>query len=191
MDYAAIIKERVPTPELFAYYGFERNRAGVVRCMFHQDRHASMKVYDGDRGYHCFSCKATGDVIDFVQQCFGLPFRDALSKINDDFRLGLPINAPIDDEQRRQFRKEADERRAKREAVKKERDRLYKAYDDALAEWIRLDRQRIECAPTSPSEALDDRYVEALQKIDCAAYILDGAEMALYEFENRKSNYGR
>lgn len=186
MDYAVIIKESVSTPELFAYYGFERNRAGAVRCMFHQDNHASMKVYDGDRGYHCFSCKATGDVIDFVQQHFGLSFRDAISKINDDFRLGLPINSQMDDEQRRQLRREADERRRHRDAVRKDRDRLYKACDDALAEWIRLDRQRTEYAPKGPSEALDDRFVEALQKIDYAAHVLDGAEMALYEFEHRK-----
>lgn len=187
MDYAAIIKERVSTPDLFAYYGFERNRAGLVKCMFHQDNHASMKVYDGARGYHCFSCKASGDVIGFVQQHFGLSFRDAISKINDDFRLGLPINSQIDNEQRRQLRKEADERRRQREAARKEHDRLYKAYDDALAEWISLDRQRREYAPTGPSEAFDDRYVEALQKIDYALYSLDGAEAELRQFEKKQN----
>lgn len=186
MDYAAIVKERVSTPELFAYYGFPRNRAGVVCCMFHPDKNASMKVYDGDRGYHCFSCQAHGDVINFVQQHFGLSFKDALSKINDDFHLGLPISRRADDEHSRKMRKEAQRRRAIADAARREHDRLCKAYNDALAEWVRLDRQRTECAPKSQSEPLNPLYVEALQKIDHAAYVLTGAEAELYQFEHNK-----
>lgn len=186
MDYAAIIKERVSTPELFSYYGFDRDWRGLVCCMFHHDTRASMKVYDGAAGYHCFSCQAHGDVINFVQQYFALPFRDALSKINNDFHLGLPINTSVDAEKRRQMRREAEERRERREAIRKEHDRLYKAYDDALAEWIRLDRQRMDFAPKTLSEPFGGLYVEALQNIDNAAYILDSAAEDLYQFEHRK-----
>lgn len=184
MDYAATIKELLPTPEVFSFYGFHRNRGGFICCPFHNEKTPSMKVYDGSRGFHCFGgCGAHGDVVDFVQRLFGLSSKDAQSKLNDDFHLGLPINSQVDDNQRRQLRREADERRRHRDAVRKERDRLYKAYDDALAEWIRLDRQRTEYAPTGPSEALDDRYVEAVQKIDYAAHVLDSAEAALIQFE--------
>lgn len=187
MDYAAMIKDRVSTPELFEFYGFHRDRSGFICCPFHEEKTGSMKVYDGAGGYHCFGgCGAHGDIITFVQNYFRIPFKEALSKINDDFYLGLPINSQIDEEQRRQLRREEDERRRQRETVRKERERLYKAYDDALAEWIRLDRQRTEYAPTEPSEAFDDRYVEALHKIENAGYALDCAEIALYKFKHKE-----
>lgn len=183
MDYAAIIKESVSTPELFAYYGFERNRAGKVHCVFHEDRNPSMKVYDGSGGYHCFVCNANGDVIDFVQQHFHLPFRDALGKINNDFGLGLPINSHLDYEKRRQMQREAEERRRKRDAVKKEHERLCEAYDVAFDEWLRLCRQKEEYAPRTPSEPFNPTFVEALTRMASAEEALECAKTRLYLFE--------
>lgn len=183
MDFASLIKERVSTPELFARYGFERDRRGMVCCMFHSDKHPSMRVYDGSGGYHCFSCHAHGDVISFVQQYYGLSFMDAISKINVDFGLGLPINTPIDNALRLQLRREADERRARREATRKERERLSKAYDDAMAEWVRLERQRTEYAPTEPSEPFNDLFIEAVTGAAAAEEAVELAKTRLYLFE--------
>lgn len=183
MDYAAIIKERVSTPELFAYYGFERNRIGKVHCMFHEDRNPSMKVYDGSGGYHCFVCNANGDVIDFVQKHFHLPFRAALSKINDDFGLKLPINSYLDCETRHQMQRDAEERRRKWEAVRNEHDRLNKAYYAALDEWLRLCRQKEKYVPKTPSEPFHDLFAEALIEMVSAEEALECAETKLYLFE--------
>lgn len=185
MDYASIVKDRVSTPELFEHYGFRRDRGGFVCCPFHDEKTGSMKVYDGDRGYHCFGgCGAHGDIISFVQNYFKISFKDALIKINDDFRLGLPLNGSIDGELRRKIQRESDERIRKRDAVKKERERLYKAREDALYEWIRLDLQRIENAPKTPSEPLNEKFIEALQNLEYTAHILEEAEAAIYQFEH-------
>lgn len=41
-------------------------RQGVVRCIFHDDRHPSLSV-DLDRGvFHCFACRAAGGLRDFA-----------------------------------------------------------------------------------------------------------------------------
>lgn len=186
MDYARIIKERISTPELFSRYGFQRDRNGNIHCMFHPDKHASMKVYDGDRGYHCFSCKATGDVIDFVVNYFKIPFREALSKINSDFLLGLPIDNPIDVETRKRIYREIEERKAKYKRLKIEHEILQKAYDYAFDEFVRLERQRFEYAPKSPSEPFHDLFVEAVTKIDSAEQELEDAHTKLYMFEKQK-----
>ena len=40
--------------------------------------------------YYCFSCGAHGDVINLVQQHFGLSLIDAAKKIITDFNLNIP-----------------------------------------------------------------------------------------------------
>lgn len=57
--------------EVARHYGFEPNRAGFMRCPFHQGDHtASLKIYAGDRGWHCFGCNSGGSVIDFVMRLY-------------------------------------------------------------------------------------------------------------------------
>lgn len=75
-------------------YGFKIDRKGFMRCIFHNEKTASMKVYEGNKGYYCFGCGSGGDVIDFMQRAFNLSFTEAISKLNNDFNLGLDINTP-------------------------------------------------------------------------------------------------
>lgn len=52
------------------------NRAGFIQCPFHKgDREASMKIYDRD--YNCFGCGANGDIFSFIEQFYGIGFKDA------------------------------------------------------------------------------------------------------------------
>lgn len=72
------------------HYGFEPNRAGFIKCPFHQGDHtASLKIYPGDKGFHCFGCGAHGSVIDFVMRLFDLSFPQAVVRLSSDFNLGL------------------------------------------------------------------------------------------------------
>ena len=71
-------------------YGFDPNRSGFIKCPFHQgDRTASLKIYPGDKGFHCFGCGAHGSVIDFVMRLFDLSFPQAVVRLSSDFNLGL------------------------------------------------------------------------------------------------------
>lgn len=90
MDRAAEIKVRVSMLDVIERYGYETNRAGFMRCPFHSSDHtASLKIYPGERGWHCFGCGKGGSVIDFVMELFGISFRQAIVRMNTDFGLGL------------------------------------------------------------------------------------------------------
>ncbi len=80
------VKDRVTTLEAFRHYGIDVGSKGMCCCIFHNDRHPSMKV---DGRYHCFGCGADGDVIDFVSNYYGLSAIDAAKKLNEDFYLGI------------------------------------------------------------------------------------------------------
>ena len=53
----------------------------VCLCPFHDDRNPSMSVNDIKGLYHCFSCKASGDTIGFVQNIEKISYMEALRKI--------------------------------------------------------------------------------------------------------------
>lgn len=95
MDMASDIRRMLTAQQVAEHYGFQVGRSGFMKCPFHQgDRTASLKLYDGEGGFHCFGCGANGSVIDFVMKLFGLNFRQAVLRINADFHLGLTTSKP-------------------------------------------------------------------------------------------------
>lgn len=92
---AAEIKRALPARDVLEHYGFQPGRTGFLQCPFHQgDKHGSLKVYDGERGWHCFGCGRGGSVIDFVMELFGIGFREACLRLNEEFHLGLSDRKP-------------------------------------------------------------------------------------------------
>lgn len=188
MDFANEIRTRLDTQEVFEYYGLRPNRSGFVCCFSHNERTPSMKVYKGNGGYHCFGCGAHGSVIDFVMQYFGLTFQDAIAKINTDFSLGLPIGERISIRQRREMEQRKRERKEERDREQRERERLEGEYWAAFDVWKKYDTNKREYAPKSLRDDLHPLYVEAVKNIDCAAYLLDTAEMRLRDYADKRHN---
>lgn len=188
MDFANEIRNRLDTQEVFSNYGLRPNRSGFICCFSHNEKTPSMKVYKGNGGYHCFGCGAHGSVIDFVMQYFGLTFQDAIAKINTDFSLGLPIGERISLRQRRELERQQRERQEERNREQRELERLEGEYWAAFDLWQKYDTNKREYAPKSLSEDFHPLYVEAAKNIDCAAYLLDTAEMRLMDYADKRHN---
>ena len=75
------VKEQVTAREAAERYGIRANRYGMAVCPFHPDKNPSMKL---DRRFHCFTCGADGDVINFVARLFGLKNGEAAKKLAAD-----------------------------------------------------------------------------------------------------------
>ena len=189
MEYANKIKSMVSMPELMERYGFPLNRSGFCKCPFHSERSASFKAYPGARGFYCFGCHESGSVIDFVMKFFGLSFGDAIKKINEDFSLGLPIGEKLDRRKQIEMNRQAFIRKREMSAKKAEQERLENAYWEAFDEWKRLDDNKRNYAPKTPTEPLHPLFVEALKNISGAEYRLECAEIARYEYEKRDSRH--
>ena len=185
MDYAENIKSMVSMPEMMEHYGFSLNRSGFCKCPFHSERSASFKAYPGTRGYYCFGCNQSGSVIDFVMRFFSLSFGDAIKKINEDFSLGLPIGEKLDRRKQLEMNRQAFMRKREVDAEKAERERLETSYWKAFDEWKKLDDNKRNYAPKTPSEPLHPLFVEALKNISGAEYRLECAEMERYKHERR------
>ena len=183
MDYAIEIKDRLTLQEIARHYGFTPNRQGRIPCPFHNGKDQNLGLKD--RYYNCFVCGAKGDAIKFVQELFGLNFQDSISKLNDDFCLGLPIGQRIDRRTQLEMNKAAFDRKRKIEAEKKRREQIENACWTAFDEWKRLDDNKRNYAPKTPTEPLHPLFVEAIKNIASAEYNLSCAEIARYEYEKR------
>ena len=77
------IKAHYTMKDILNMYGIRQNRAGFIRCPFHNEKTASMKVYKDS--VHCFGCGANADVIGFVQQMEQCSFKDAFKRLGGSY----------------------------------------------------------------------------------------------------------
>ena len=145
------IKEAVSLPQAVRFYGYDPNRASFIRCPFHDEKTASLKVYEKD--FHCFGCGAHGDVIDFVARLFNLDPVASAKRLNEDFKLGMDLDRPPDTEQIRKHRKTQEARRR----FESWRDQMLNQLDQA----IRI--ANLAGYPVTDAEILAIRYRETME----------------------------
>ena len=154
-----VVKESVTTREAAEMYGIEVKHGGMACCPFHDDRHPSMKV---DRRFHCFGCGADGDVIDFTARLYNLTPKEAAEKLAQDFGLSYDNKAPP----RRSYVRQKSEAQVRKE--KREHGwRVLTDYYHLLRKW------EADYSPKTPDVDPHPRFLEAIQKKDYTAYLLD------------------
>lgn len=78
------IKEEYSMRDILGRYGLSPNRAGQIRCPFHQgDREPSMKIYEKD--FHCYGCGANGDIFTFIQLMEHVSFKEAFQSLGGTY----------------------------------------------------------------------------------------------------------
>jgi len=144
------------TPRMAAErYGLPIRQGSMVCCPFHADRTPSMKL--NEDYFYCFGCGASGDVIDLAAKLFGLSGYDAAKKLAADFGITEQKPSILARLQRGKSQ------------VETERHcfRVLGDYLRILQDW------KTNCAPQSPEDELDDRFVEACHMIEYVNDLLD------------------
>lgn len=77
------------------------------RCPFHIEKTPSFCVNETDQFYHCFGCKASGNVFKFLMEMESVSFFDAVKLLADESGVQLPaIENDTDYEQKKRHREE-------------------------------------------------------------------------------------
>ena len=158
------IKAAISVKQAAEHYGLKVNRSGMTCCPFHNDRHPSLKL--NEDYFFCFGCGAKGDVIDLVAKLFNLSSYDAAKKLAYDFGID-PDKPPA------------------AAALRKPKYPLAKAFQKEelhcqriLCDYLHfLENWKVQHAPKSPDDTIDDRFVEACQMLD---YIEDLADILTF-----------
>jgi len=146
------------------FYGVDLNRYSKGLCPFHSDRNPSLSVKESR--WKCFVCGEGGDAVDFVSKLYELNPVEALTRLNDDFRLGLDIGGKVDPTAARKYEQE----RARLDAFKRWEQKAcntWAKYCRMLRSWKR------DHAPKTPEDEPNPRYIEACHKLDWADYVYE------------------
>ena len=153
MNLFETVKSAVTVKQAAEHYGCKVNRGDMICCPFHADRTPSMKL--NEDYFYCFGCGAHGDVIDLVAKLFNLSSYDAAKKLAYDFGID-PDKPPAT------------------AALRKPKYPLAKAFQNEtlhcqriLCDYLHLlEHWKMQYAPKTPEDTLDDRFVEACQMLD-------------------------
>lgn len=125
------IRQQVTIRQVVERYTDKKIVKGVCNCPLHHEKTASFTINETKNVYYCFGCGKGGDVFKFVQEYFGMEFKDALYKLDQDFLLGvtgqkISVKAQI----------EAREREKKRALQLKEQKRKDEEYVILNAQYV-------------------------------------------------------
>ena len=167
IDCAVKIHEQLDVTTVLEHYGITFNNRGFATCPFHSEDTASFKIQNRLK-WHCFGCNKSGDSIDFVIEYFGITWSDAISKINDDFGLNLPINRKVtlaESLQASRRQRELEQERAVK-AAKNE------AYEIMLDTYAAFDCAIRQLKPKPGDTKLDSMYIYALTQIEYYKWLI-------------------
>lgn len=140
------------------HYGVSVKRSNFINCIFHNDKHPSMKLYKNH--YHCFSCGAHGDVISFTAQLLGLSSYEAAQRLVTDF--GIEIST-----------------------TQKTKIKKYLSVYEArtlLREYISiLEEMRDRYRPTSPKEEWHPIFCDSVRQLPIYEYYYELLSFGSYE----------
>lgn len=161
------VKSCVTMRQAAENYGLHINRSGFVCCPFHNEKTASMKIYDST--FHCFGCGEHGDIISFYQKLYNLKPIEAVRLINDTFCCGLSFEKKYDTKT-----KEA----ARQRKLKAETDKLFEEWERsrfiAIVEYLKLLRYwKKAFRPSSIDEQPHELFILSLTQMERVQYLCD------------------
>lgn len=172
-EFADLIKERVSCKEFAEFMGLTVNRSGFAVCPFHGDKDASLKIYKNDRGWCCFGCHKGGDVINMASLYYNLPFKDTIKRLNEDFSLGLALEAPQDAPERLVLAVQRARRKSAQAKEQRLREAIEREYWRRFDLWLDNERSIEVNEPKSRDEEWNEAFVSALRKRDVLRYELE------------------
>lgn len=168
MNTAQEIRETLSMDTVARFYGFNAAKSGFIKCPFHSGDHtASLKIYNGTGGFHCFGCGAHGSVIDFVMRLFDLNFQQACLRLNEDFHLGLTNKKPNRAEQSRILA----ERRAECRGKERAEENFYRLISE-MRYWKEA-AEVFQPVRTGDNAYYHPLYIEAVKRLPYIEHWLD------------------
>lgn len=156
-----IITNSVNINDVAHTYGLNVSHNGMCNCPFHQEKTASMKLYQKDNNFHCFSCGKHGDVIDLTAKLTGLDLFEAAKRLNSDFGLNVGFENDKDINQVKQYQNEYKMKLAKQ---LKEKEWLNSAFLVMSNYMSILKGWENEYRPKARDEPMNSLFLEALQE---------------------------
>ena len=120
------VKDRLSMEEVALMYGVQANRSHFCHCPFHNERTASMRLYE--KSYYCFGCHKGGDVISFVAEMLNISQYEAAKQLAGQFNITPTKQSKLRQYAFKRKQQEIKEQKAEQEQVELMEDALLTLY---------------------------------------------------------------
>jgi DNA primase len=96
-----IIRNSITMMQLAKYHGFKIIKRGgsyFTLCPFHNDKNASMQIFEGYRGFFCRGCGTGGDVNKFTELYENLTPKEAGTMLSRRFNIKISESEEVSPE---------------------------------------------------------------------------------------------
>jgi len=109
-DKIAEIRERAPIADIIGNYVALKKSGNSLRglCPFHNEKTPSFYVHPNRGFYHCFGCKASGDVFSFLMHVEGKTFPEIARDLAEQTGVQLPVYDPQREAEFQRNKKQSD-----------------------------------------------------------------------------------
>ncbi|HBN23090.1 MAG TPA: DNA primase, partial [Holosporales bacterium] len=97
------IRQRISLADVIGRYTTVQKRGSnlIACCPFHKEKSPSFYIYEEDGHYHCYGCKAHGDIFSFLMEKRGFSFPEVVEDLAGQAGLQIPQNGGDSEEDRR------------------------------------------------------------------------------------------
>lgn len=191
MNIADEIKARVTVQQLCDALGIQVKN-GFAFCPFHADKGSrSLRVYAGPpSNFYCYGCHASGSVIDFAMQYYGIGFGQAVARLDDLFGLGLPLTRRPSMQERQAAKRERQRQKEQAKADREALDAAETAFRPLFRRYLALRQLTVEERPRGPESQISARYADALWELPILQYECQRAEDEIQQLREKVNRHG-
>ena len=183
------IRQSVSALQAGEKLGLNPDRSGRCACPMHNGKDRNLRLYDGERGFYCFVCHASGDVIRLVRETNSCGWMDAVRWLDGEFGLNLPLTGKTDPFAKRRARWTRMVRRWKREEAEAERELLVETNLAAMDYVISLENTIADRRPQRPEDDWDEEFARAVRELPEARETAIAIQMELMELNRQGENH--
>jgi len=109
-DKIAEIRDRTPVADVIGNYVVLKKSGNSLKglCPFHNEKTPSFYVHPNRGFYHCFGCKASGDVFSFLMHVEGKTFPEVARDLAEQTGVQLPVYDPQREAEHQRHKKESE-----------------------------------------------------------------------------------
>lgn len=98
------VKQRVDIIKVAEYLGLNLNRAKQCRCIWHNEKTASLSFSQSKQIFKCFGCGQSGDVITLTSKVLNINALESAKQLNKIFGLGIDFGKPTSNFELNQYK---------------------------------------------------------------------------------------
>lgn len=115
------VKQKVDIIKAAEYLGLELNRAKQCKCIWHNERTASLSFSQSKQIFKCFGCGQAGDVITLISKVLNINALESAKQLNRIFGLGIDFGKTTSNFELNKYRQR-----------QKAREKFYKWHNETL-----------------------------------------------------------